>query len=40
VDLKQPDRWRGERMKVWGALLIAFAILLFLVMRYMLGKTG
>jgi hypothetical protein len=40
VDLKQPDRWRGERMKLWGVLLIALVILVFLVARYTLGKAG
>jgi len=27
-------------MKLWGVLLIALAILVFLVARYSLGKTG
>ncbi|HEY3930402.1 MAG TPA: hypothetical protein VGL89_18660 [Candidatus Koribacter sp.] len=30
MDPKQPDRWRGERMKLWGVLIITVLIVAFL----------
>ena len=34
MDPTPPDRWRGERMKFWGLLIITLLILAFVVIRY------
>jgi hypothetical protein len=38
VEPKQPDRWGGERMKLWGVLLIALLIIVFVLARHALEK--
>jgi hypothetical protein len=38
VEPNQPDRLRGERLKLWGVLLIALLIIAFVVARYLLEK--
>jgi hypothetical protein len=38
VDPKPPDRWRGERMKLWGVLLIALLLIVFVLVRHALEK--
>jgi hypothetical protein len=36
----QPDRERGERMKLWGVLIIALLVLAFIVARHALATHG
>jgi hypothetical protein len=38
VEPKQPDRWQGERMKLWGVLLIALLLIMFALVRHALEK--
>ncbi|WP_266190033.1 hypothetical protein [Candidatus Korobacter versatilis] len=36
MEPKQPDRWRGERMKMWGVMFVVLLIILFLLVRHAL----
>jgi hypothetical protein len=40
VEPNAPDRWRGERMKLWGVLLIVLAILAFTLIRHAIATQG
>lgn len=36
VEPNPPDRWRGERMKFWGVLIIVALLLAFTLIRHAL----
>jgi hypothetical protein len=40
VEPNQPDRWRGERMKLWGVLLIVVLLLVFVLVRHAINTHG
>jgi hypothetical protein len=40
VEPDRPDRWRGERMKLWGVLIIALFIVIFILARHALEVRG
>jgi hypothetical protein len=34
VEEKQPDKWRGERAKLWGVVVVTLLVIVFLLVRH------